>query len=355
MGRNCFQKTPIRHAFARESNNALVEFADFSIPRQSDFADIPKPPTAPGGTQCLNGANGAAGVNGSPGASGAPTPWLPKIYILADDVQGQFGAIPNALKLQIDVRGVNGQSGQNGQNGQPGGDGGNGGDARYGTKPGDLLPSCQCAAGTGGYGGAGGLGGAGGDGADAGRGGDLALGGAQKVMDALSFAKITNNAGQPGGGGGAGMNAIGGLQGARGDRTHGNCGGGNDQSAQTPPSSANVVAGSSGHPATSGDNEFVPLNVTKESILVKHSQKQPPNWGSLTHYGGFIFWRIHALRGGAEEARDDSSSALRRAAYEATPLEFQTGMPSLRALSARLAEMPEPGKTMTPIGMASSI
>src|ERR1700722_1668538 len=33
----------------------------------------------------------------------------------------------------------------------------------------------------------------------------------------------------------------------------------------------------------------------------------------------------------------------------------QTGMPSMRALSARLAEMPEPGQTMTPIGRISSI
>ena len=58
---------------------------------------------------------------------------------------------------------------------------------------------------------------------------------------------------------------------------------------------------------------------------------------------------------GAEGTRDSSSSALRDAAYEATPLELQTGMPSLRALSARFAEMPEPGKAITPIGMVSSI
>ena len=32
------------------------------------------------------------------------------------------------------------------------------------------------------------------------------------------------------------------------------------------------------------------------------------------------------------------------------PPNVQTGMPSFLALSARLAEMPEPGKTMTPIG-----
>jgi hypothetical protein len=32
-----------------------------------------------------------------------------------------------------------------------------------------------------------------------------------------------------------------------------------------------------------------------------------------------------------------------------------TGMPSLRALSARLAETPEPGKTMTPMGSVSRI
>ena len=65
--------------------------------------------------------------------------------------------------------------------------------------------------------------------------------------------------------------------------------------------------------------------------------------------------RIYALRRGSEEALDDSSSALRRAVYDAPPLELQTGMPSLRALSARFAEIPEPGKTMTPIGMAPSI
>src|SRR5713101_2255077 len=34
---------------------------------------------------------------------------------------------------------------------------------------------------------------------------------------------------------------------------------------------------------------------------------------------------------------------------------FQTGMPIFFALSARLAEMPEPGNTSTPIGRTSSI
>ena len=34
---------------------------------------------------------------------------------------------------------------------------------------------------------------------------------------------------------------------------------------------------------------------------------------------------------------------------------FQTGMPSLRALSARFSRMPVPGKTMAPIGSTSSI
>src|SRR5260370_6292013 len=34
---------------------------------------------------------------------------------------------------------------------------------------------------------------------------------------------------------------------------------------------------------------------------------------------------------------------------------FQTGMPSILALSARFAEMPEPGNTMTPIGITASI
>lgn len=37
------------------------------------------------------------------------------------------------------------------------------------------------------------------------------------------------------------------------------------------------------------------------------------------------------------------------------PPNFQTGMPSFLALSARFAEMPEPGKTMTPIGSTSRI
>jgi hypothetical protein len=37
------------------------------------------------------------------------------------------------------------------------------------------------------------------------------------------------------------------------------------------------------------------------------------------------------------------------------PPNFQTGMPSFLALSARFAEMPEPGKTMTPIGNTSRI
>ena len=52
---------------------------------------------------------------------------------------------------------------------------------------------------------------------------------------------------------------------------------------------------------------------------------------------GDILARILALiRDGVEEARTTPPSALRRVAYEATPLRFQTGMPSLRALSARL-------------------
>jgi hypothetical protein len=34
---------------------------------------------------------------------------------------------------------------------------------------------------------------------------------------------------------------------------------------------------------------------------------------------------------------------------------LQTGIPSFFALSARLAEMPDPGKTMTPMGIMSSI
>ena len=37
------------------------------------------------------------------------------------------------------------------------------------------------------------------------------------------------------------------------------------------------------------------------------------------------------------------------------PPYFQTGMPSFFALSARFAEMPEPGNTMTPIGRTSRI
>jgi len=36
-------------------------------------------------------------------------------------------------------------------------------------------------------------------------------------------------------------------------------------------------------------------------------------------------------------------------------MNFHTRMPSIRALSARLAEMPDPGKTMTPIGGVASM
>ena len=39
----------------------------------------------------------------------------------------------------------------------------------------------------------------------------------------------------------------------------------------------------------------------------------------------------------------------------APPSNFHTGMPSFLALSARFAEMPEPGNTMTPIGITASI
>jgi len=49
------------------------------------------------------------------------------------------------------------------------------------------------------------------------------------------------------------------------------------------------------------------------------------------------------------------STALRKYGNTHAPPNFQTGMPSFLALSARLAEMPEPGKTMTPIGNTSMI
>jgi hypothetical protein len=48
------------------------------------------------------------------------------------------------------------------------------------------------------------------------------------------------------------------------------------------------------------------------------------------------------------------SDAIRKGGAHAPP-DFQTGMPSFLALSARLAEIPEPGKTMTPIGSTSRI
>ncbi len=43
------------------------------------------------------------------------------------------------------------------------------------------------------------------------------------------------------------------------------------------------------------------------------------------------------------------------ALYAPPSSNFHTGMPSFLALSARLAEMPEPGKTITPMGSVSSI
>ena len=56
------------------------------------------------------------------------------------------------------------------------------------------------------------------------------------------------------------------------------------------------------------------------------------------------------------------SCGVRGGAYAPPPVfasaglpAFQTGMPSRRALSARLSWMPVPGKAMTPIGIASSI
>jgi len=48
-------------------------------------------------------------------------------------------------------------------------------------------------------------------------------------------------------------------------------------------------------------------------------------------------------------------AALQERGGAHVPPNFQTGMPSFLALSARFAEMPEPGNTMTPIGSKSRI
>lgn len=51
-----------------------------------------------------------------------------------------------------------------------------------------------------------------------------------------------------------------------------------------------------------------------------------------------------------------SSEVSRNGGAHAPPLpNFQTGMPSLRALSARVSWMPVPGATSTPIGNTSSM
>src|SRR5260221_13425535 len=49
------------------------------------------------------------------------------------------------------------------------------------------------------------------------------------------------------------------------------------------------------------------------------------------------------------------ANSVWRDGAHAPPSNFQTGMPSFLALSARFAEMPEPGNTMTPIGITASI
>src|SRR5271170_365612 len=53
------------------------------------------------------------------------------------------------------------------------------------------------------------------------------------------------------------------------------------------------------------------------------------------------------LEGGSDKGVDG--------AYAPPSPKRHTGMPSLRALSARFSEMPEPGKTTRPVGSASSI
>ena len=52
--------------------------------------------------------------------------------------------------------------------------------------------------------------------------------------------------------------------------------------------------------------------------------------------------------------RYEFAVSRRRSDAHASP-NFHTGMPSFLALSARFAEMPEPGNTMTPIGRTSRI
>ncbi len=55
-------------------------------------------------------------------------------------------------------------------------------------------------------------------------------------------------------------------------------------------------------------------------------------------------------------AHPEHQSSVKNAAYAALSAPWRhTGIPSLWALSARLAEMPEPGKAMRPAGSASSI
>src|SRR6516225_965307 len=55
------------------------------------------------------------------------------------------------------------------------------------------------------------------------------------------------------------------------------------------------------------------------------------------------------------DVRSSGSVAMRGSGGAYAPPNVQTGMPSFLALSARLAEMPEPGKAMTPVGSTSRI
>src|SRR5262249_56712181 len=69
----------------------------------------------------------------------------------------------------------------------------------------------------------------------------------------------------------------------------------------------------------------------------------------------------HQVRNAVAWAYDNASTfgggrnPIWKSGAHAPPSNFQTGMPSFLALSARFAEMPEPGNAMTPIGITASI
>ena len=97
------------------------------------------------------------------------------------------------------------------------------------------------------------------------------------------------------------------------------------------------------------------MDCKAELIASTAAAAELPDWD--TKLPGLVGEIVLDAIAGEDQDADRQHVEHRVVALEdAPPLpNFQTGMPSFLALSARLSWMPVPGKTMTPIGSTSSI